>query len=370
MSRSIKRVLALRFGGMGDILMTTPSLRAISETFQTESIDFILGRGNRDALAGLPYIGEIIEFGPRGSDTQVRNFLPFLSGLRKEHYDLFINFQPSLKTSLMAMAVHAPHHLTFHKNRKYGPTGKVRHAIDDFSKELVSLGIPSVPNRRMDFFIPEAAFAYVRELLHAECIRADATLIVANPGGTREINRWPPAKFIDLLDKLAEEYPLAHFILTGGPDDTERAQIIFEGVKQVTQERLHNMARRLSIKETGALLARSAVFITVDTGPMHMASALGTPMVVLSGAADPARTGPLNPEDLVVIRRDLECVPCGDRSCRRNDIACMNGMEVDWVANAVRYRLTTRHSPQVPLPMLTTQSGIEVVTEKGLVPLR
>ncbi|MDX1931856.1 MAG: glycosyltransferase family 9 protein [Capsulimonadales bacterium] len=366
MSRKIERVLAIRFGGMGDILMTTPSLRAVAETFGTDRIDFIVGRGNRDALVGLPYIREVIEFGPRGQDVQFRQFALFLRRLREGRYDLFLNFQPSLKTLTMQSAVAAPHNYIFRKDRRRRKDGRVRHAIDDFAKDLSFLGIRALPGRRMDFFIPEAAFAYVRELLHAEGIGHETTLILVNPGGTREINRWPPPKYVELLNRLASLYPKAHFLLTGGPDDVERARQIEESVESGTGDRLHNMARRLSIKETGALLARSAVFVTVDTGPMHVASALGVPMVVLSGAADPERTGPLNTDDLIVIRRDLDCVPCGDRSCRRGDIACMNGMETDWVLAAVRQRLRESLGEKQILPMADPSLPIERVTPDGL----
>jgi ADP-heptose:LPS heptosyltransferase len=370
MSRTVKRALAVRFGGLGDILMTTPSLRAVAETFQTEKIDFIVGRGNKDALTGLPYIGEVIEFGPRGMDVQARNFLSFLTRLRRNHYDLFLNFQPSLKTLTMQTVIGAPHNYLFVKDRRRQRDGKVRHAIDDFAKDLRSLGITTLSSRQMDFFIPADAYGYVRELLHAEGVRQDSTLLVINPGGTREINRWPPEKFVSLLNRLSDLHPKAHFIITGGPDDVARAQFILEQVQTTTRERLHTMARRLSIKETGALLSRAAIYVTVDSGPMHMASAIGTPMVVLSGAANPERTGPLNTDDLVIIRRDLDCVPCGDRSCKRNDIACMTGMEVNWVIAAIQCRLFEAHEGNViPLPMADSLRHTERVTASGLVRL-
>jgi ADP-heptose:LPS heptosyltransferase len=134
-----------------------------------------------------------------------------------------------------------------------------------------------------------------------------------------------------------------------------------------------NLAARLKIKETGALLARTNVLVTPDTGPMHIASALGTPMVVLSGAADPDRTGPLSPRDLVVINRELPCVPCGDRTCRRGDIACMTQMPVDWVMEAVRRRLgrfPVPLAPALPLPMVNgALSPIEEVSPTGLIPV-
>jgi ADP-heptose:LPS heptosyltransferase len=104
-------------------------------------------------------------------------------------------------------------------------------------------------------------------------------------------------------------------------------------------ERVANLSGRLSVKELGALLSRANCVVTGDTGPLHIASAVKAPIVCLSGAADPDRTGPLNPRDLVVINRDLACVPCQGRTCARRDIACMNQMPIEWVMTAVRQRL-------------------------------
>jgi heptosyltransferase-2 len=372
MSHDIRRLCVLRSGAMGDILMTTPAVRALSERFGTCDIDFIVGRGHKDVLSGIPYLRRVIEFGPRGEDVKPKNLAAFVSELRRERYDLFINFQPSLKTMTIMFGSGAGRFLVFKKDRRRQPaTGKPRHAIEDFLKELRPLGITDVRDRRMDFVVPTEAHERVSALLAAEGIGPNDPILIANPGGTRLVNRWPPEKYVAFLDRMAEEMPDVHLILSGGPDDVERARGITEAVRPTT--RVLNLASRLKIKETGALLARTNVLVTPDTGPMHIASALGTPMVVLSGAADPNRTGPLSPRDLVVINRALPCVPCGDRTCRRGDIACMNQMPVDWVMEAVRRRLARFPVPLAPLHPLPILNGslspIEEVSHSGLVPV-
>ena len=103
--------------------------------------------------------------------------------------------------------------------------------------------------------------------------------------------------------------------------------------------RILNLAGALSVKEFGALLSRADTLLTCDTGPMHIGAALGTPLVVLSGAADPDRTGPLTTNSTVLIERALECVPCRDRICRRGDVACMSRLTAVNVAAAVGERL-------------------------------
>lgn len=257
---------------------------------------------------------------------------------------------------LMALASGAARVITFKKDRRKQPgSGRVRHAVDDFSKELRPLGIASVPDRRLDFVVPDQARAQVRALLAAQSIAPFDPLLVANPAATRLINRWPPEKFVALFDRLGAEMPALRLALSGGPGDVDLAREI----AGATKAPLVNLAGRVSVKELGALLARANVVVTADTGPLHIASAVGAPLVCLSGAADPDRTGPLAPRDLVVIRRDLPCVSCQARTCRRGDIACMTGMPVEWVANAVKRRLEKGAfaTPFLPPPPLLGLGG-------------
>ena len=236
----------------------------------------------------------------------------------------------------MAWASRAPYKITFRKDRRRQPeTQRVRHAVDDFTKELVPLGIDRVDDRSLDFVIPPEATDSVACLLDAEGIAPDATLLAINPAATRDVNRWPPAKFAAFLDALPARLPHVVPVLTGAPGDVK----LVSKIASATQTPVHNLAGRINVKELGALLHRADVFLTADTGPMHIGSAVGAPLVVLSGAADPDRTGPLGRQDLVVINRELSCVPCQARTCRRGDIACMTQMPVEWVLDAVERRL-------------------------------
>lgn len=338
-SGEIRRVCVVRLGGMGDILLATPALRAVAERFDTDQIDYVVGKGMQDAVTGIPYVRRVLTFNKDGQDARPANFRRFLADLGAQRYDLFLNFHPSVKTVLMGLASRAPKVITFKKDRRRQPdTGRVRHAIDDFTKELKPLGIDSVADRRMDFFVSDAARASVREKLRdLGGIGGDAPYLVANPAATRDINRWPPDRFTALLNRLSSEVPGLRLVLSGGPGDVELASGIAGGVRP--EARLLNLAGRVSVKELGALLAGADCVVTADTGPLHIASAVGAPIVCLSGAADPDRTGPTAARDLVVINRDLPCVSCQGRTCARGDIACMTQMPVEWVFDAVLRRL-------------------------------
>ena len=336
MSGKIEKVCVVRFGGMGDILLATPALRAVSETFNTQAIDVIVGKRMGDAVTGIPYIRRVTEWDKAGADAHPGNFLRFLLALRRERYDLFLNFQPGSRSLLMGMASGAARVITFRKDRrKQSNTGRVRHAIDDFAKELVPLGIASVSDRRMDFHVPAAAHESCAAIRGANGITG--RYIVVNPASTRLVNRYPPERWAQVITELAQTLPGVAVVLSGAPSERELAAEVLRGVPPGTNA--VSLAGLLSVKELGALLASADCVLTGDTGPLHIASAVGAPIVCLSGAADPDRTGPTSPRDLVVIRRGLDCVSCQDRVCRRGDIACMTGLPVEWVVNAAAKRM-------------------------------
>jgi lipopolysaccharide heptosyltransferase II len=309
-------------------------VRALAQAYPGIRIDFVVGKGLTDVLSGLPYIDKVIEFDKDGRDAQPQQFLTFLNRVRRAKYDLFINLHPSAKTLLIGKAAGATVRISFTKDRSQQPdTGRVRHAIDDFYKELSAIGICGAPDRSMDFSVPRLAIERVEKLLEEARVGAKEQLVVINPAATRLVNRWPVERFAEVCDFLACELGMK-VAITGGPKDRATVDHLKAHAKSAT--RLIDFCNSLSIKELGALLMRANGFLTCDTGPLHIAAALDTPLVCLSGAADPDRTGPLSSRSAVLIDRQLPCVPCQNKKCRfGTDIRCMTGLSVAEVKRAL-----------------------------------
>ncbi len=343
-AKSFRRALFIRFGGMGDILLATPSVRAVAAAFPGIQIDFVVGGGMTDALSGHPNVREILTFDKRGVDSRLDHFLPFLVKIARKRYDLVVNLHPSAKSYLMAAASGAKTRLTFEKRMEVrADTGRVAHAVDDFAKELRPLGIDGVPDRALDFFVPGTAQARVADLLMELGVSRNDKLLTINPAASRPLNRWPLERFSEVAAYWAGQ-PGVKVAITGAPP---AFKTVMDGLDEVSlarevaaaDPRILSLAGRLTVKEFGALLGRADTLLTCDTGPMHIGAALGTPLVVLSGAADPDRTGPLTESSTVLIERALECVPCRDRICRRGDMLCMSRLTTANVIAAVGERL-------------------------------
>ena len=339
-----KRALFIRFGGMGDILLATPSVRAVRAAFPGIAIDFIVGGGMGDALAGHPDVRSVITFDKRGLDSRLDHFAPFLWRVARARYDLVINLHPSAKSYLMAAASGARTRLTFSKCMSVQPdTGRVAHAVDDFYKELAPLGVGPLLDRSLDFVIPEAEQKASERLLAEAEISASDRLLVINPAASRPLNRWPLERFRAVAAHWAAQ-PGVKVVVTGAPSSFKT---VMDGLDEVglardvasADARIVDLAGRLTVKQFGAVLARADTLLTCDTGPMHIGAAVGTPLVVLSGAADPDRTGPLTENSVVLIDRSLPCVPCRDRLCARGDMMCMQNLSVPAVISALALRM-------------------------------
>jgi len=352
-----RRALVIRFGGLGDILLATPTIRALRATFPGMEIDVVVGDGMADAIAGHPCVRNVYVFDKRLANRRPNVFVPFLRKLARARYDLVVNLHPSAKSYVMAYATRAPHQLTFRKNSQIDPaTGRVTHAIDDFAKVLKMAGCPPPASPDLDFIIPDEARRNLDDLLRLNTLVGPAhpcgassgisstdRLVVINPAASRPVNRWPAERFQRVAKHFAE-CPSTTVVITGAPRcfRTEMDQLdevaLARRIASI-DEKIVCVAGLISIKELGALLARASAFLTCDTGPMHVAAALKTPMVVLSGSADPDRTGPLVDTATILIDRTLPCAPCRSRECVRGDLKCMDNLTVDLVIDALERRL-------------------------------
>lgn len=327
-----QRVLAVRFGALGDLLFATPALRALCRHQVTPPpcLDVVVGRGMGDALAGLPYVNRVIEWDKR-RDASAAGLFAFSRALRRERPDLFLNFQRNARTVVMALLSRAPRVVTMHKN--YAPdeqTGRARHALEDYADAVRALGVPVGPDdvARLDFHVPPTAARSLDVRLAEHGVRPGQPLIVVNAGASHPLKTWPPERVASYLDALADAAWTprdAAFVLCGGPGDVAAANAALARVSAPTRagRPVCSLAGQTTIKELGALLARADIVVSGDTGPLHVACAVGVPVVALFGATDPNRTYPVAPPEKreIVVSERIAAVAHWRRGRVRSDQA-------------------------------------------------
>ena len=370
-------ILLVKLSAIGDVIHTLPALAALRRCYPDADITWVVEEAAADLLSGHPDLDRVlvsrrkswIKDLRRGRiSAPLREMHAFLRELRSRPYDLVIDFHGLLKSAVLVLFSGGRRKLGYNSlqegsalfyNEKI-PEEMGKHAVDrylDFVRYLTANGqnvgkthcLASAPD--FTIIIGEEERSRVAALLHehAEIInftnnRGDRTVsggketkegrfVAVNPVAFWETKLWEDKKFADLCDRIRQELGFG-VVLTGGeaePLDRIRAQMKTEAV---------NLGGRTTLRDLAFLYSEAAIVITTDSGPMHLAAAVGTPVVALFGPTDPVRTGPYGPGHRVVIRSGLNCMPCFRKQCETK--SCMKEIVVEEVFTAAKELLTGR----------------------------
>jgi ADP-heptose:LPS heptosyltransferase len=307
-----KNILIIKPGAVGDLLQMTPVIRALKAYSPEAKISILVGSEITAAIfKNDPRISETVIFEHGGMHRSLSSRLALWKYLHSKGYDLVLNYQRSnLKTWFLASAAFPCRVLVYHKAKN-----RTIHAVVNYLETLMPLGL-SATDLELELVLDDEARVYARNFFSSHSLDGK-TVIALNPGATHAVNRWPASRFAELADLITSQlhaYPL----IIGGPDDISLADEI--------------MAR--SLLQLGAVLEKCSLLVSGDTGPLHMATAVGTKVVALFGAADPGRTGPVGKGHQVIRAGQVPCVPCRSRRCSNKIyLECMESITAREVAN-------------------------------------
>ncbi len=342
--RTPERILIIRLSSLGDILHALPAFSSLRSAFPRARIDWLVEKGNSFLLSAVHGIDEVLVLDTRpireaplnpASWEDARRLARLVRGRR---YDLCFDFQGLLKTGLISwlsgarVRVGFPRELVRERpahwfyQRTLDPPVTAMHVVALNQLLVQSAGAPPV-RPEIDFDPGERADELVSSLLEAERL---SDFVVINPGGGWPTKRWSPARFGGLARRIQGELALP-VIVTTGPGEQE----LF---REISMHCGTPPARHFELRflELIPLLRKARLLVGGDTGPFHLACALGTPVVGIFGPTSPARNGPWRNGDESVSRL-LPCSYCNGRTCpTRNE--CMD-ITVDQVFNAVVNRI-------------------------------
>jgi lipopolysaccharide heptosyltransferase II len=360
----VRRILVVRVDLLGDVVLSLPAVRALRRAYPEAEIDMLVLRSTAPILAGeRDDVARVIEYDPHVwrrpsgllNPVTWRAALALLSSLRTARYDLAVSISGDIGSILTRLsgarrrvgyaAEAYPYFLT-----DALPGGRYRMHQHEVRYVLALAdkagGIVEPGDERLYLHVTKQAREMACRLVTN--VRAELGArgpVVAMHVGARngQAKRWPAGHFAHLADRLATELD-ALVLLTGAPNEAPLARAILRD----TQRAAVNLVGRTSIPELVALLAVSDLLITGDSGPMHIACAVHTPVVALHGPTDPDLSGPTDP-DAVVLRRQLWCAPCYDASataeCRFGNPVCMKELRPELVLAAARRQLARTWRP-------------------------
>jgi heptosyltransferase-1 len=330
------KFLVVRLGSMGDIIHALPAARALRQAFPAAPLDWVVDFRWRPILDQVPFVNSILSFDRRSW----RDIRRTVAELRRARYACVIDFQGLYKSALLARLSGAPRRVGFARShaRESGAalfyTDRVAPAAAHVVMQNLALAeragaqaCGSLAAAEFPLRIPPEAAAMVARIIGKEGVQ---DYFVLSPGGGWKSKCWPPERYGELHRRLASRLG-CRGLVTFGPG--ERA--LAEGVLQAAGEPAP-LVLDLDLPELMAALRGARVFIGGDTGPLHLAAALRTPVVGLYGPTDPARNGPYSPADIVV----RNATPEQTTYRRGSEISpAMLSITVDQVEHAVARRL-------------------------------
>ena len=356
-SAEVQRILVVRVDLLGDVVLSLPAVRALRRAYPSARIDMLVLGSSAGILAGETDLDHVLSFDPYiwrsplalGNPKTWRNIRTFLSTLRAARYDLAISVSGDIGSILTRLS--GARRRVGYGGEAYKfmltdvlPGGRYRKRQHETQYVLAlaqAAGGVVVPgDEHLHLNVVPLASAHVMELLRQGRARLSVEgPVIAIHAGARngQAKRWPHTYFSALIDLLVRDLD-ALVVLTGAPGEAPLAHAVESGAR----EHVLNLVGKTNLPELVALIAASDLLITGDSGPMHIACAVKTPVVALHGPTDPALSGP-TASDAVVLRRDLWCSPCYDASataeCRFGNPVCMKGIAPAMVFAAARRQL-------------------------------
>ena len=329
-----RRIAIVRLGSIGDVVNTLPLLNRLRVGYPHSHITWIVEEKSAPILGGHPALDDVMVF-PR---HRPHRWLQFVKQLRAARFDLLLDCQRMMRSGLLAILSGATHRIGFDRARcREGNWLFTDYQIPPNDRPGVTV------ERYLEFAdfleIHTAAVSWNIAIGDAERQKVSGVLgrdrrlpIVINVGASKHEKLWPAEHVVRLARHLAQHWG-GPIVLTGGSHDRERARLISTGLKVLDTTGI------FTLKELAVLLEQSALVVSADTGPLHLAVAMGTPIVGLYGPSDPQRTGPYGQADWILVGSGgSQCRSCR-RWCGNPYTPCMSSIVPEMVFDTIEKRL-------------------------------
>jgi lipopolysaccharide heptosyltransferase II len=319
--QKIKKVLVIGLSCLGDMVMASAALWNLKLFLPNAKFTVWVGPRALGAVSGDPMWDEVMIYDRGGEFAGFKGRIKALKLMRSGKYDLIID----LRSTIMPPFSGARYSPLWGLREVFLP--KTLHEAERTLQAMTSLGVP-IKIRQLRFYIPQELRKLVKAK-HSDKVRG-RKLVIFNPGANWPPKRWPIRNFIELANLLI----LEHGVVIGVIGYSEEEQNLGRQVlDNLPYDDTLDLTGKVPLRELGALLETSSLFVTNDTGTLHIGSAVGVPMVGLYGPSSPERYGPWGTKHRVVAP-PMSCAPCVGKSCLYDDFACISKIRVDDVFEA------------------------------------
>lgn len=345
MTSTYKNILVINTMHIGDLMLVTPALRTLRANYPQAHIALLTDRILADLVRCNENIDECILIDKHGRDKGILALIRFIRQIRKRHFDLVINYHRNERASAIASFSGGKNIVGyaqpfFHRFFDHWmpnlamadtPKDKVMHQTLCHLKVLQeAAGCTKLDDRGLEMWLPPEEEKKASDLWQKE-FAEDDRVIAFNIGASWMTKRWIDAYFAECADHFIQEG--YHIAFLGGPTDVAIVKACIEKMKEKDSPKVHVFTGKVSLTVLAGLLRRCCLFLTTDSGPMHVGVAMNVPIVTMFGASPVPTFYPYDGKD-IVIKTPESCHPCGIHDCPKKGedyMACMKHIPVDVV---------------------------------------
>ena len=332
----ISKILVTRADRIGDLVLSTPVFKALKQKFPHAHLSCLTFLENRELVQGNPYLDEVILYDKRGSEKGVWGNLRFAAQIKKKKFDLVIHLHATNRMHWVSFLAGIPTRIGW--NRKLGwalteayPDHKVqglKHEAEYNFDLLKSLEVPIPSEFETHFPLNGDALTSLQKLFDQKNISLKAPKLILAPSASCLSKIWPAERFAAVADAIYEQTQLPIFLV-----GSRRDRVMISKVAELASAPVINLSGKLSLSMTGWLLKTATLLISNDSGPVHIATAVGTPVISIFGrkqpGLSPTRWKPLSPK-AHYLWKDVGCDPCLAHQCEIHFL-CLDAISKDEV---------------------------------------
>jgi lipopolysaccharide heptosyltransferase I len=348
------KILIIRLSAIGDVLRTLPAFHIIRKNFPEAYIAWVVEEASRDILEAHPGIDEVIIFpkkdlaakikSPKTFPQGIKQFLMFTQEIKKKKFEVAIDFHGLFKSGIISFLSGAKDRVGFTKpftkemnflfnNRRFSLDSDKMNRIDRNITLTEKLGL-NIKQGPPDIYIPDKDSEFIQKFLKQNRIEPERPLIAIHPGTSPSTpyKRWDAYRYAVVADKVIES-SAAQIIFTWANEEIEMVKEIIGLMKYnaIVAPETENLCQLAEIFRC------SDLYVGSDTGPMHLAAFVNTPVVAIFGPTDHVVNEPYRYTPHIVIRKEIKCAPCRKKNCTDRD--CMNGIKESDAIRAINIML-------------------------------
>ena len=334
----MKKILVVNVNWLGDVIFSSPVFKALKAAYPQSQISCLAAPRVREVLEAIPGIDEIIVYDEQGVHRNPFAKLRLIHELSQKHFDAAFLLHRSLTRALLVFFAGIPRRIGYDAKGRgrfltraiKTPDERTTHRLDYYLNVVESSGV-TVADRASSLTVSIASETENRDLLKRHDVGDGDFLVVVHPGGNWGLKRWPAHHFTLLIEELMKDGKVK-VVISGSDQDVVLTEAIISGLRRKPVV----LAGKVDLKQLMALMKRADCVVSADSGPLHIASSVGTSVVGIFGPTRPEITGPRGSGRAVILQRDVGCNrrPCYNLECPDN--ICTQAVSVKEVLDAVR----------------------------------